>query len=124
MTIAEFDNLHRCHGGDVYYVFGNLIRLGKQPRDDVDMPFSQLIVDLYTSFARSYTPNPSAGYLNTRNYTSSLKQIERAGGLWQPVTPNGKPVRLLDWPSAQAEYTELSQCEALGLPLDFMLKKD
>ncbi|KIM96048.1 hypothetical protein OIDMADRAFT_132746 [Oidiodendron maius Zn] len=110
----------RCHAGDVYYTFGNLIRQGQPQRDDIDLPFSQLIVDLYTSFARSYTPNPSLEYLRVRDYDSTLQQIDRPGGCWEPVERGENPtLRRLDWPSSQAVFNEVAQCNALGLPLDY-----
>lgn len=110
----------RCHAGDVYYTFGNLIRQGQPQRDDIDLPFSQLIVDLYASFARNYTPNPSLEYLRARDYDSTLQQIDRPGGCWEPVKRGeDATLRRLDWPSSQAVFNEVAQCKALGLPLDY-----
>ncbi|KAK5997691.1 Venom carboxylesterase-6-like protein [Cladobotryum mycophilum] len=110
----------KCHGGDVYYVFGNLLRSGRQLRDNIDLPFSQLIVDSLMSFARSYTPNPDVDYLRKKNHHSTLAQIRTPGGTWQPVASGTKPVRRLDWPSKQAEFDEIEQCQELGMPLDFL----
>ena len=109
----------RCHGGDVYYVFGNLVRSGEPLRDDVDLPFSQLIVDSLTSFVRTYNPNPDPNYLRAKNYLNTLTHLQTPDGVWEAVSSAGNPLRSLDWPSKQVPFKENAQCEALGRPLDY-----
>jgi hypothetical protein len=111
----------RCHGGDLFYEFGNIVRSGKQFRDSADLPFSQLIVDYVSSFARSHNPNPDHDFLKTRGYSDTLSQLEHADGVWKAITSTTGPIQRLDWPSKQGTFTETSQCEALGIPLDFYL---
>ena len=106
----------RCHGGDVYYTFGNLIRQGRPVRDNIDMPFSQFIVDLFTSFIRSSNPNPDPKYLHNRGYESTLEEVTRPGGIWDPVSDANNPtLRYLIWPADQITFQEISQCDVLGV---------
>ena len=112
--VFQLTQSKRCHGGDVYYVFGNLIRQGRPARDDIDVPFSQLIVDLFTSFVRSYDPNPEIDFLRRRNYQNTLGQVTRPDGVWkQVVDPDHPTLRRLDWPSDQAAFDEIAQCGVL-----------
>lgn len=120
LNFADPPNYIRCHGGDVYYVFGNILRSGKQLRDDVDLPFSQFITDSLSAFARTHNPNPTVSYLRTRNYLSTLAQIQSPGGIWQPVTAAADPLRRLAWPSEQAPFNDIAQCKQLGIPLEFL----
>lgn len=106
----------RCHGGDVYYTFGNLIREGRPVRDDIDLPFSQFVVDILSSFVRSNDPNPDVNFLCSRHYQSTLEQVTRPGGIWERVTDADSPtLRRLDWPADQIPFQEVAQCSALGV---------
>lgn len=112
----------KCHSGDLYYIFGNLARQGLPMRDEFDLPFEQFIVDSFSSFARSFDPNPDTDFLEARGYESTLREIKRAGR-WQPSTPGGDmTMRTLQWPSFQGPFIETEQCEALGLGLDYYLR--
>jgi hypothetical protein len=53
----------KCHSGELYFVFGTILRMGYHLRDGNDLPFSQFILDPWSSFARSYNPNPDRGFL-------------------------------------------------------------
>ncbi|KAI0382879.1 alpha/beta-hydrolase [Hypomontagnella monticulosa] len=111
----------KCHSGELYYVFGNLARQDLPMRDEYDLPFEQLILDSFSSFARTFDPNPDAGYLVARGYSSTLGELGRAGK-WKPSTSNGEMTkRTLQWPSSQGPFTEAEQCESLGLGLDYYL---
>ena len=106
----------------MYYTFGNLIRQGQPQRDGIDILFSQFIADLYTSFARTYNPNPQAEFLLARDYMSTYEQIYGSGGLWEEVKSGESPtLHRLDWPSSQVTFDEIAQCEALGFPLNYYL---
>ncbi|KAI2636430.1 alpha/beta-hydrolase [Hypomontagnella submonticulosa] len=111
----------KCHSGELYYIFGNLARQALPMRDEFDLPFEQLVLDSFSSFARTFDPNPDAGYLVARGYSSTLSELGRAGK-WKPSTAMGKmTMRTLQWPSYQGPFTEAEQCEALGLGLDYYL---
>ncbi|KAG4219334.1 hypothetical protein PC116_g32186, partial [Phytophthora cactorum] len=100
----------KCHSGELYYVFGNLFRQGLPMRDEFDLPFQQFVLDSFSSFARSFDPNPDVGFLKARGFQSTLDEIERAGR-WQPSTPEGEMTRrILQWPSSRGPFVEAEQC--------------
>ena len=109
---------YKCHSGDLYYVFGNIIRSGLPQRDENDIPFSQFIVDSWTSFARTHNPNPDINYLVARGYNNTINEIHMAG-VWEPLNTSSPSYRQLQWPSIQMPLQERSQCQALGFPLDY-----
>lgn len=90
----------RCHSGDLLYVFGNAVREGLPLRDDADLPFMQLVLDSFVSFARSYDPNPDLTFLAARGYATTLRQV-RSSARWQPSAAAGLTMRVLDWPPHQ-----------------------
>ncbi|KAF2201540.1 alpha/beta-hydrolase [Delitschia confertaspora ATCC 74209] len=111
----------RCHSGELYYVFGTLIRQGQPPRDELDIPFSQYLVDTWTAFAREKNPHPDRDFLEARGFTNTSRIIGKLME-WRPSS-SGKPVvRLLDTNVKDVEYTEVEQCNALGLPLNYYFK--
>ena len=95
------------------------MRQGRHARDKIDIPFSQLIVDSWTSFARTYNPNPTPLFLGSRGYTGTLAQIEAPGGTWQPVTAGNPTMRSLDWPTKQEAFDEQTQCDLINLPVTY-----
>jgi len=114
----------RCHSGELFYVFGTVIRMGLPPRDQYDVPMSQFTLDTWTAFARTYNPNPSLAYLNARGFTNTTIEIEEAGTSWQPVsdTMEGLTLRLMQYPSKQESfevYGSQSQCDVFGFGLDY-----
>ncbi|KAJ6005510.1 hypothetical protein N7451_003454, partial [Penicillium sp. IBT 35674x] len=56
----------KCHSGELYYVFGNILRVGLPLRDDYDLPFEQYVLDSWASFARSADPTPDSQFLKAR----------------------------------------------------------
>ncbi|KAI0537737.1 Alpha/Beta hydrolase protein [Xylaria digitata] len=108
----------KCHSGELYYLFGNLAREGLPMRDDYDLPFQQFVVDSFSSFARTYNPNPDLAYLRARGYTNTSRELEQ-NGVWKPATKDRITKRILQWPSGEGPFVELDQCEGLGLPLDY-----
>ena len=109
---------YKCHSGDLFYVFGNIIRSELPQRDENDIPFSQFIVDSWTSFARTHNPNPDIDYLTARGYTNTINEIQMAG-VWEPLNTSQPSYRQLQWPSAQMPLNEGPQCQALGFSLDY-----
>lgn len=111
----------KCHSGELYYVFGTLLRNGLRLRDQDDLPFGQFTLDSWTSFARKGDPNPDEGFLRARGFRSTLSEVQKAGK-WRPVSlesDSPEQVRLLQWPSKQVGWSEQTQCNVLGLPLDY-----
>ncbi|KAF8875886.1 Carboxylesterase family-domain-containing protein [Gymnopilus junonius] len=118
---AEFPNgdpslpYFRCHSGELFYMFGTLGQNEQPFRDDGDLIMSQVSVDIWTSFARSFNPTPDPAFLNT-NTTATLSRA----GKWEQVTPENKtPLRLLDLPLSLSAFQEEEQCALLGIPFDF-----
>jgi carboxylesterase type B len=66
----------KCHAGDLANNFGNVARVGFPERDQYDIPFGQLAVNYWTSFARTLDPNPDPGFLRARGYWNTLGQIQ------------------------------------------------
>jgi hypothetical protein len=110
----------KCHAGEQMIVFGTVRRDGLPDRDGLDVPFMQLIVDYWSSFARTRNPNPSREYLVARGYWSTLAQTE-AMGPWYDQKLMAF-LRLLQWNGRHVPLTEQEQCEVLGLPPDYFEK--
>ncbi|KAI0408594.1 cholinesterase [Xylaria palmicola] len=108
----------KCHSGELYYLFGNLAREGLPMRDEFDLPFQQFIVDTFSSFARTYDPNPDIAYLRARGYKNTLRATKH-NGIWRPSRRNSITKQTLQWPSSQSLFSEAEQCEELGLPLNY-----
>jgi len=86
-------------------------------RDDADLPFSQLVLDLFTSFIRTGNPNPEAGYLSARGYDGTKRRLEEVDGEWTAVVKGDLRMRVLDWKGGRKMegFRELEQCRGLGL---------
>ncbi|EGO26061.1 hypothetical protein SERLADRAFT_435908 [Serpula lacrymans var. lacrymans S7.9] len=109
----------RCHSGDLYFVFGTLGQSASPFRDWNDLYFSQVTVDSWTAFARSYNPNPSPQYLAARGYANTSDALSKYG-LWEEVTTtNPTPLRILDIPLQQVPFLEQEQCDLLGYTLPY-----
>ena len=108
----------KCHSGELYYEFGNIIRQGLPLRDDNDLPFSQFVLDSWAAFARSGNPNPDRAFLKARGYANTSWALEEAGE-WLPVRFGNWTMRELQWPSKQAGFRDVEQCGVLGWPLDY-----
>jgi carboxylesterase type B len=104
----------KCHAGEMYYTFGNLAREGQHFRDDADLPFMQYIVDAWTSFGRTYDPNPDPALLKARRYDNTAKELARSGK-WLPIEGD-YTMRALDWPTSQVGVAEAAQCAVVGWP--------
>ncbi|KAF2475679.1 alpha/beta-hydrolase [Lindgomyces ingoldianus] len=108
----------KCHSGELYYVFGTLVRQGRPPRDDSDIPFSQYVVDTWTAFARNHNPNPSLDFLAARGFTNTSTAVSESGS-WEPVKAEKPMVRILDKNVREEGFRELEQCAVLGYPLKY-----
>ncbi|KAH8893607.1 alpha/beta-hydrolase [Thozetella sp. PMI_491] len=107
---------YRCHAGEVVLIFGNMARKGMPDRDGLDTPFSQLVLDYWTSFARTLDPNPGQYYLETRGYSSTIQQTR--SNPWTAVTPENLQVRQLQWNGFMTPFMEEKMCGNFGLGYD------
>ncbi|KAJ6257456.1 Acetylcholinesterase [Drechslerella dactyloides] len=110
---------YKCHSGEVDLIFGSLLWIGEEPRDEFDIPYSQMLGDHWTSFAWSHNPNPSTSYLKARGYWSTLEQLNKWGP-WENLKAQNPTMRVLQWDGYQAPLSEKEQCAALGIPLDYL----
>lgn len=99
-------------------VFGNIVFQGLALRDDYDLPFEQLVVDNWSSFARTYNPNPDPAFLKARGYSNTTEAIEQRGK-WTPATKGNLTLRALAWPPYQDTFREAAQCAGINLPLTY-----
>jgi carboxylesterase type B len=110
----------RFHGADSPWIFGTLRTI----REPEDLWSVQLTTSYFGAFVRSGDPNPELGYLSARGYDKVIEGVKR-NGRWGEVKGRKESmdqVRLLDWPSANAGFVDVKQCEWLGYPLDYYLK--
>ncbi|KAJ6560950.1 cholinesterase [Mycena sp. CBHHK59/15] len=107
----------QCHSGELNFNFANLGQGSFPFRDEHDLPFEQVTADVWTAFARTYNPNPTAAFLEARGYTNTTAALKQ-WGLWKDVKSK-VPVRILDFPSRGSGWLEQEQCEVLGFPLTF-----
>jgi len=108
----------KFHSGELYYVFGNILRQGLPFRDEFDLPFAQSVLDSWASFARTANPTPNLGYLKARGYTNTTREVELTGP-WTPFRRGDYRLRRLQWPSVMVDLDEVEQCRALQLPLGY-----
>ncbi|PPR02327.1 hypothetical protein CVT24_011668 [Panaeolus cyanescens] len=118
---------YRCHSGELYYMFGTLGQDSQPFRDAGDLLMSQVSVDAWGAFARTFNPNPSSRYLTARGYQSTLEVLEKEGR-WNEVVrggmagAGGNALRILDVPFRNEGWRETSQCDVLGFPASMFLK--
>jgi hypothetical protein len=90
----------KYHSGDLMQVFGSWRRMGLPTRGANDTPFTQSIVDRWTSFARSHNPDLDPAYLRIEGYANTILEIEESGN-WEAVEAAGPSTRYSQWPSRQ-----------------------
>lgn len=112
----------KCHSGELYFEFGNILRMGLPLRDENDIPFSQVTLDYWSSFARTWNPNPDEAFLIARGFTNTSTHLKIAGE-WEPVTSTSMTMRELQWPSETVSFRDVKQCKQLGWPLDYYIAK-
>ncbi|GKT53789.1 alpha/beta hydrolase [Colletotrichum tofieldiae] len=119
---SPIDNL-RCHSGELLPLFGNIVRQGNPLRDEYDLPWEQYLVDTFTSFARTYNPNPGKEFLKARGFESTLRAQEKSGP-WEPSVRGQMKMRKIDWPverDMMRDFKDIEQCKWLKLPLDYYI---
>ncbi|EMD59954.1 hypothetical protein COCSADRAFT_203020 [Bipolaris sorokiniana ND90Pr] len=109
---------YRCHSGELYLIFGNYQREGRQIRDVDDVPFTQYIMDTWLAFGRTGNPNPAVDFLEARGFSNTSLTI---GGIrpWQVVQSGNLKLRILDLEPSDKGFKDLRQCEVLGQPLSY-----
>ncbi|EIW80191.1 cholinesterase [Coniophora puteana RWD-64-598 SS2] len=113
----------RCHSGDLYFTAGTLGQSALHFRDDADWTLSQVAVDYWTSFARTFDPNPDPAYMVARGYENSAAAMSAAGP-WDAVSATGEggtDLMLLDIPLKASTWLETEQCDYLGYGIDYYL---
>jgi carboxylesterase type B len=110
----------KCHAGDLPISFGTFARSRYTERDAHDIPFSQLVVDYWTSFARNLDPNPHVDYLRARGYWDTLAAIGTSGP-WQALDATKPELMLLQPQSSMTQFPDEAQCAVLGQPFDSLL---
>lgn len=112
----------RCHSGELFYVFGTLPSTTSRPyRDDEDLPFMQQSLDIWTSFARTFDPNPDPQFLLARGFTDVAEHFAQQGR-WEQVTKSNlqkAPLRQLQSTSFMTAFKESDQCNFLQFPFSF-----
>lgn len=110
----------KCHGGDLFFTFGTVDRSELPFRDENDKPYQQLVTDYWTSFGRSYDPNPDPGFLRARGYWSTLEQISVAGH-WPQVGEQNPQLMQLQWNPLVRPFVDEPQCTVIGEPVNSLL---
>ncbi|KAF9003261.1 Alpha/Beta hydrolase protein [Cyathus striatus] len=110
----------RCHSGELFYTLGTLGQSSAPFRDWNDLVMSQVVTDVWASFARTFNPNPSPAFLTARGFTNTSEALKKAGP-WAPITDanvNTSPLRLLDIPLSNSKWQEVDQCTLLGYSIN------
>ncbi|CZR56820.1 uncharacterized protein PAC_06709 [Phialocephala subalpina] len=111
----------KCHGAQMYYIFGTVGWNGLPLWDENDLPFEQFVVDSWTSLARTHVRNPDPAFLKARGFTNTMRELEVAGR-WKTLSADSLTQRELQWPSFEIEFVDVPQCAALGYPTDYYFK--
>lgn len=109
---------YKCHSGELYYVFGNVLRQGRQVRDEQDIPFSQFLVDTWTAFGRTKNPNPALDFLQARGFSNTSTTVTKAAP-WKPVDAGSPKLRVLNVEPKDEGFREVEQCAVLHFPLNY-----
>lgn len=111
----------KCYASDLPISFGTFACSRYAEKDAHDIPFSQLLVDYWTRFARNLDPNPNVNYLKARGYWDTLAAIETSWP-WQALDATKPELMLLQPQSSMALFPGEAQCAVLGQPFDALLK--
>lgn len=111
---------YKCHSGELYFVFGTLVREGGVARDDDDVRFSQYVLDSWTAFARTGDPSPDVEFLGKRGF-GNTSALVRGVGEWAAVGrgDGAGSLRVLDVEPRNEGWREVAQCDALGFGLGY-----
>ncbi|KAJ3875320.1 alpha/beta-hydrolase [Lentinula edodes] len=104
---------YRCHSGDLYEVFGTYHLFSEPLRVPADIFYTNLVQDLWTTFARTGDPNPDLADLAARGpaYESTRRLLVDTKWVW-PKYDN------VSMQIASLEYPELMTVRGLPDDLD------
>jgi len=106
---------YRCHSGDLYEIFGTYYFFSQIPRSNIDIYHTNLMQDLWASFARTQNPIPEKAYLEARGYESTLQALKQLDWTWPDLNVDERVVDL-DWAALgkREGLPEKERCEALS----------
>ncbi|KAE8556169.1 hypothetical protein TMatcc_003500 [Talaromyces marneffei ATCC 18224] len=108
---------YRCHSGDLYEIFGTYYIFNQPVRDDGDIKYTNVVQDMWTSFAKTGDPNPDIEYLSTRGYRPSEHYFTMFR--FEEYSTAGKGVMNLEWPRPSfSDLPDRKHCSVLGMTLD------
>jgi carboxylesterase type B len=120
-TTSATSGYYLCHSGDLYPTFNTAGYAANYPvRDSDDVVHTSLTMDLWTTFARSGSPNPSSGYLNARGYTSTASKMSSLGSWTTTTSASQKILSLGPSPVMKALNIRGPQCSAYGFPINYI----
>ncbi|UZJ55779.1 hypothetical protein CBS101457_005099 [Exobasidium rhododendri] len=119
-TTSATKGYYLCHSGDLLPLFNTAGYTASYPiRDADDVVHTALMMDYWTSFARSGKPNPSQSYLTVRGYYTTARLVN--DNPWNPTTSSSLELLSLGPnPYMQDLHIRQDQCSALGLPIDYV----
>lgn len=115
------EEYYKCHSTENPVVFGNPGFLGWPDRDGTDVAYSRLIVDYWSTFARTGKMDADPSYLRARGFWTTEQQQRRAGA-WKQYSSNGDTAMRLQWTGQKMfawGQTFAERCRALGYPQDY-----
>ncbi|KAF5366642.1 hypothetical protein D9757_011882 [Collybiopsis confluens] len=91
---------YRCHSGDLYEVFGTYHIFSEPVRIPADIFYTNLVQDLWTSFARAGDPNPDKKDLAARGpaYESTLTLLDATNWVWPRYDRKLMQIASLEYP--------------------------
>ncbi|PYI01311.1 carboxylesterase [Aspergillus sclerotiicarbonarius CBS 121057] len=105
---------YRCHSGDLYEVFGTYYLFDLPVRSKEDIYYTNMVQDMWASFARSGNPNIDSDYLRARGYHSTLQLTSRWN--WTQYNSDSAKVANLQYPQPfYSTLPYLEECTVLGL---------
>ncbi|KAK8175944.1 cholinesterase [Phyllosticta citrichinensis] len=109
---------YKCHGGELLFVFGNLVFNQLPFRDDKDVVFARYMLDRFASFIRTGNVEPAKAFLEARGFVDEEGE-KNVNFTWEKLDLQNPSFARLDWPPASRPFDEKVQCESLGVGLDY-----
>jgi carboxylesterase type B len=111
----------KCHAGDLFFTFGTFVRSGLPYRDEHDEPFQHLVTDYWTSFGRTYDPNPDVSFLEARGYWDTIGRLQVAGK-WPQVDAEDPQLMQLQYDPFVHSFVDDAQCAVINLPINYLVE--